>query len=72
VARILAYNQAGSGTGVLLVSDSNDGYNFDDATAQVRELIPADVLVEEIDRGNWRPMWPRASSSPVSIVDRRS
>jgi hypothetical protein len=72
VAKILAYNQAGSGTGVLLVSDSNDGYNFDDATAQVRELIPADVLVEEIDRGNWRPMWPRASSSPVSIVDRRS
>ena len=32
VAKILAYDQAGSGTGVLLVSDSNDGFNFEEAT----------------------------------------
>jgi hypothetical protein len=51
VAKILSYDQAGSGTGVLLVSDANDGFDFEEATAQVRELIPADVVVEEIYRG---------------------
>ena len=51
VAKILGYERAGSGSGVLLVADSTDGFNFEDATAQVREFIPADVIVEEIDRG---------------------
>jgi Peptidase family C25 len=51
VAKLLGYERAGNGSGVLLVTDSNDGFNFADATARVRELIPADVIIDEIDRG---------------------
>jgi hypothetical protein len=51
VAKITAYEQAAAGAGVLLVTDGNDGFDFQAASAQLRPLIPADVPVEEIDRG---------------------
>lgn len=51
VAKIIGYEQAGAGTGVLLVADRNDAFDFEAATAQLRALIPTAVPTETIERG---------------------
>jgi hypothetical protein len=51
VARIVSYNSATLPGGVLLVSDSNDGINFESSSSQLRELVPAGTEVAEIIRG---------------------
>lgn len=51
VAKIVAYDQSTPSQEMLLVSDSNDDYNFEDANAQLRGLIPSRLRVERIDRG---------------------
>lgn len=51
-AKIIAYDNAPTGNGVLLVSDSDDGgINFENGTAQLRRIIPDGVNVDEIVRG---------------------
>jgi hypothetical protein len=50
VAKILRYEASGGGSGVLLVSGANDGFDFEAANDQLRELLPADLEVEEINR----------------------
>ncbi len=51
VAKIVSYNQAGVGNGVLLVTDLNDGTDFGAINEALWELIPPTLFVEEIDRG---------------------
>jgi hypothetical protein len=51
VAKIVGYTQAGAGSGVLLVADLNDGFDFAAVDEALWELIPPSVPVEEIDRG---------------------
>lgn len=51
VAKILAYDAGGGGSGVLLVSGANDGFDFEGANDQLWELLPANLAVEEINRG---------------------
>ncbi len=51
ISKIVAFDRQGVTNSVLLVSDSNDGYNFEAASAQVRGIIPAGINVEQIDRG---------------------
>jgi hypothetical protein len=51
VSKILAYERSSESEGVLLVSDIGDTYDFEDASARLRALIPPDVRVESIDRG---------------------
>jgi hypothetical protein len=51
VAKIVGYNQAGAGSGVVLVADLNDGFDFGAMDEALWELIPPTVPVEEIDRG---------------------
>jgi hypothetical protein len=51
VAKIVGYTQAGAGSGVLLVADLNDGFDFAAINEALWELIPPTVPVEEIDRG---------------------
>jgi hypothetical protein len=51
VAKIVGYDQQRASDGVLLVADSNYGYDFEDANAQLRRLVPAGVSVVEINRG---------------------
>ncbi len=51
-AKIIAYDNAQTGNGVLLVSDSDDsGINFENGSAQLRRIIPDGVNVDEIVRG---------------------
>lgn len=51
VAKLVSYDPEGQLDDVLLVSDSNDGYDFETVTAQLRRLIPESANVEEINRG---------------------
>ena len=51
VAKILRYEASGGGSGVLLVSGANDGFDFEGANDQLRELLPADLMIEEIKWG---------------------
>jgi hypothetical protein len=40
---------------VLLVSDINDGFNFEAASDRLREIVPSDTRVEQIYRGRMDP-----------------
>jgi peptidase C25-like protein len=51
VQKIIAFDAAAKTGDVLLVSDSNDGIDFENGSAQLRSLIPNGVGVEEIVRG---------------------
>jgi peptidase C25-like protein len=51
VAKLVGYDQSRPPEGVLLVSDVNDGYDFETVSAQLRRFIPESPRVEEINRG---------------------
>ncbi len=51
IAKIINYEGASNSDGALIVSDSNSGFNFEDASDQLRALIPDNIKVEQIDRG---------------------
>jgi len=55
VSKILRYDRSTPSEGILLVADSNDGYDFEAVSEQLRELIPPALRVEEIDRGGLDP-----------------
>ena len=50
VNKIIAYEQSGSTEGVVLVSDLNDGIDFNSANNQIRTTIPANMPVTNITR----------------------
>ena len=51
VSKIIGYEQSIGSNDVLLVSDSNEGFDFENASKQLKALIPDTVRVEEIHRG---------------------
>jgi hypothetical protein len=53
VSKIVGYNRSARPDGVLLVSDTNDSFDFEAAGDELRALVPAGVGVEEIRRGQW-------------------
>jgi hypothetical protein len=50
-AKIVSYDQSSPSQEMLLVSDSNDLYDFEGASEGLRGLIPPTLRVEAIDRG---------------------
>jgi len=58
--KIISYDQSARSEGVVLVSDSNDGYDFEAMNSQLRALIPAGTKVTEIDRGRLDPAAARS------------
>jgi hypothetical protein len=50
VSKIVRYESSGPSESLLLVSDQADVYNFEDGSAELRELIPDEMRVEEIRR----------------------
>jgi hypothetical protein len=50
VSKVTGYDSAAKPEGVLLISDSKDGYDFAGASAQLRSAIPLGTAVEAIDR----------------------
>jgi hypothetical protein len=51
VSKIVNYDSSRTSNSILLVSDTSDGYSFKSATSQLRNLIPAGLTIDEIDRG---------------------
>jgi hypothetical protein len=52
VQKLIAYDRAGAGgRAAVLVADHDDGFDFEGASGQLKALLPADVTVEEISRG---------------------
>jgi Peptidase family C25 len=51
VAKIVAYEQASPSEELMLVADSNDGFNFESASAALDGLMPANLKVNHINRG---------------------
>jgi hypothetical protein len=60
VAKIIGYESAPGSSAVLLVSDSNSGYDFESASASLRNVVPAGLTVQEIDRGQLDPTTAKA------------
>jgi hypothetical protein len=55
VSKILSYDSSTPSEEALLVADTNDGYDFEGATRQLRDLLPSTLRIEEIDRGRLDP-----------------
>jgi hypothetical protein len=51
VAKTLRYGAAKSANAALLVSDTNDGFDFEQAAAQLRALLPGRIKAEDLKRG---------------------
>ncbi len=51
VSKILGYERTTMPASALLVADSNDAFNFEQASAALRPLLPSKMKVEELARG---------------------
>ena len=48
--KIVSYDGSSPSDSVLLVSDRNDGFDYDGTTASIRSLLPESLRVEEVHR----------------------
>jgi hypothetical protein len=57
VQKIISYDQSGTATtgGALLVSGTNDSYNFEEANARVGDIVSKQMPVQQINRGSRDP-----------------
>jgi hypothetical protein len=51
VSKILSYENSRPSEEALLVADSNDGFEFEGSSAALRALLPANLRVNQINRG---------------------
>ena len=58
--KILSYESRPSPSSALLVADANDGFNFEQASTQLRSVLPASLRVEELQRGRLDPAMAKA------------
>src|SRR5262249_50774269 len=52
IAKLVNYDGSTTSNSVVLVSDANDGDNFERATARLRDLLPQDLNIAEVKRGS--------------------
>jgi hypothetical protein len=50
VGKLVSYEQEGRPEGAMLVSDRNDGFDFEGANANVKNLLPGGMAVTEVKR----------------------
>jgi len=50
ISKIIGYERSTGANSVLLISDINDGFNFEAASDRLREIVPSDTRVEQINR----------------------
>ncbi|HWO01130.1 MAG TPA: C25 family cysteine peptidase [Blastocatellia bacterium] len=55
IAKIVGYDRSEPSNHVLLVSDSNEDFDFESLSRELRNEVPPDVIVGEIDRGRMDP-----------------
>ena len=51
VSKIVSYEQSGPADEALLVADANDGFDFEQASAELRSLIPTSLRITQVNRG---------------------
>ncbi|MFL6213063.1 MAG: C25 family cysteine peptidase [Blastocatellia bacterium] len=51
IAKIIGYESTAGSDSALIISDNNDGFDFEGAGAQLRELFPETIKAGQIDRG---------------------
>ncbi|MEW6207641.1 MAG: C25 family cysteine peptidase [Acidobacteriota bacterium] len=77
IAKLVAYEKAAASPTkrkALLVADRNDGFNFENATAQLRPLLPSGTAVQEVFRSKTTDAQmsvaiTQAINSGVSVVN---
>ncbi|MEK6301747.1 MAG: C25 family cysteine peptidase [Acidobacteriota bacterium] len=60
-AKIIAYEKSRPSQEVLLVSDKNDGYDFETASSRLMRLLPASLRVSRVDRARTTPEVAKAN-----------
>jgi hypothetical protein len=61
VAKIVSYEQAAPSEEALLVADANEGFDFEQASAELRSLIPDNLRITQVNRGRLDPEMARRS-----------
>jgi hypothetical protein len=61
VAKIVSYEQSGPSDEALLVADANDGFDFEQPSAELRSLIPPTLRITQVNRGRLDPEMARSS-----------
>ena len=51
VSKIISYERSGPSDEALLVADANEGFDFEQASDELRSLIPAGLRVTQVNRG---------------------
>src|SRR5262249_34094060 len=64
VSKILSYEASRPSSEALLVSDANDGFDFEAANSQVRDLLPGSLKVNRVDRGR-----VDSSAAKAALID---
>ncbi len=60
IEKLIRFDQQGRSTGVLMVTDRNDGFDFEAASRAVRDYLPGGVAVEEVFRSQMSDTEARA------------
>ena len=68
VAKIANYEQAAPSDEALLVADANEGFDFEQASDELRSLIPGSLRITQVNRG--RVDAEKARSSLFEALDR--
>jgi len=55
VSKILRYEQSSPSAEALLVADANDGFDFEEASAELISLIPNNLRITQVNRGRLDP-----------------
>jgi hypothetical protein len=69
VAKIANYEQAAPSDEALLVADANEGFDFEQASDELRSLIPGSLRITQVNRG--RVDAEKARSSLFEALDRK-
>src|SRR6185295_16921001 len=67
-AKIAGYERSAPSGEVLLVSDENNGYDFEGASTRLMPLVPANLRVSRIDRGRMDPQ--SAKKTLIEAINR--
>ena len=51
VSKIIRYQTGSASEEAVLVADANDGFDFEQATTDLRSLIPASLRITQVNRG---------------------
>ena len=69
VSKIVSYEHSGPGEETLLVADANDGFDFEQASTELRSLIPPSLRITQVNRGPVDA--EKARSSLFEALDRK-